>query len=79
MTGYYVAASHRPSLLNAGVEEIHDTMLAELTEGCEDGIKCGIIGEIGCSWPLHGRVETRNKNSDVASICNSARCRNAVF
>ena len=28
----------------------------ELTIGCEDApdIKCGIIGEIGCSWPLYG-------------------------
>jgi hypothetical protein len=28
-------------------------MLKELIEGAEDGIKCGIIGEIGVSWPMH--------------------------
>jgi len=40
-------------VLNTRVEAAHDIMLTELTAGAEDGIKCGIIGEIGCSWPMH--------------------------
>ena len=30
-------------------------MRTEIVEGCEGtGIKCGVIGEIGCNWPLEG-------------------------
>jgi len=50
-TGFYIAASVGSSRQNASTEEIHALMLKELTEG-ENEIKCGIIGEIGCSWPL---------------------------
>jgi len=35
------------------VEELSKTMIKELTEGVGDtSIKCGVIGEIGCSYPL---------------------------
>jgi len=41
-------------VLSLKVEEIRDLIMRELTEG-EKGIRCGIIGEIGCSWPLEGQ------------------------
>ncbi len=48
-----MACSQASSTLSLNSEEIHDIMLKELIEGAEDGIKCGIIGEIGVSWPMH--------------------------
>ncbi|XP_064652011.1 phosphotriesterase-related protein-like isoform X1 [Lineus longissimus] len=55
-SGFYhepgVAAS-QPSVLAMAVEEMSEVMLKDLTEGCDGtDIKCGVIGEVGCSWPL---------------------------
>lgn len=54
-TGYYVMASQKKETLAMSVENMVNAMTMELTFGCGDtpNIKCGIIGEIGCSWPLH--------------------------
>lgn len=54
-TGYYVAAAQTQSSLQLTVEECADHMRTELTRGCRDEptVKAGIIGEIGCSYPLH--------------------------
>jgi len=33
-----------------------EVMTKDLTSGCDGtDIKCGCIGEIGCSWPLGGK------------------------
>lgn len=53
-TGFYVAAAQSHSVLNYSVEKMHDIMLKELSEGNEDGIRCGIVGEVGSSWPIEG-------------------------
>ena len=35
-------------------DELTEVIVRELTEGIGDtGIRAGIIGEVGCSWPLH--------------------------
>lgn len=55
-TGYYVAASHRDeALLGLPIEQLIEVIRNEITDGCAESadVKCGIIGEIGCSWPLH--------------------------
>lgn len=54
-TGYYVMQSQKKEVLGTPVEKMVNLMTKELTVGCEDtpDIKCGIIGEIGCSWPLY--------------------------
>lgn len=54
-TGYYVNAAQDKQTLKESVEEMADFMAKELTVGSEEcaDIKCGIIGEIGCSWPLY--------------------------
>lgn len=52
-TGYYVTCSQNKGTLGLSTEQMHDTMLQELTQGI-DGIKCGIIGEIGITWPMEG-------------------------
>ena len=36
-------------------ETLVDIMMEELTQGADDSnAKCGVIGEIGCTWPLKG-------------------------
>jgi len=52
-TGYYLDHSLPPEVKASSVEELSKTMVKELTEGVNGtSIKCGVIGEIGCSWPL---------------------------
>ncbi|XP_042210499.1 phosphotriesterase-related protein-like [Homarus americanus] len=54
-TGYYVKDTQTRETLGLSVEAMVNSMTPELTLGCGDtpDIKCGIIGEIGCSWPLY--------------------------
>lgn len=54
-TGYYVNAAQKQSTLGLKIEEMVEFMTRELTVGCDGdpGILCGIIGELGCSWPLY--------------------------
>lgn len=57
-TGYYVEPS-RPQTVRMTQEEMAVTMTAEILEGCEGtGIRTGVIGEIGCNWPLLGSEKT---------------------
>ena len=50
--GFYVESS-RPETLKMSCEEMEEVMKTEIIHGVEgEGVKCGIIGEIGCSWPL---------------------------
>jgi phosphotriesterase-related protein len=52
-TGYYTAGTHPRSLILSSVEEIAAAMVGEINDGVDaTGIRAGIIGEIGCSWPL---------------------------
>ncbi|XP_067034374.1 phosphotriesterase-related protein-like [Acropora muricata] len=52
-TGYYLDHTLPPDVKAASVEELSKSMVKELTEGVDGTtIKCGVIGEIGCSWPL---------------------------
>lgn len=51
-TGYYVESS-RGHTSTASIEEFADYMNQDITSGCEGtGIKAGVIGELGCEWPL---------------------------
>ncbi len=53
--GYYLGLSHPLDMSAKTEEEITDEIVRDITEGVEDsGIRAGIIGEIGCSWPLQG-------------------------
>ena len=47
-TGYYVFSTHPESLASMSEEAIAEEMVRELTEGV-DGVKAGVIGEIGIS------------------------------
>ena len=59
-TGYYTAVFQNAALLDLSVEQLADVMRSEIVDGCIDApdIRCGIIGEIGCSWPLDGEFDS---------------------
>jgi phosphotriesterase-related protein len=41
-------------MASASEGELASVMVGELTAGIEDtGVRAGIIGEVGCNWPLH--------------------------
>ena len=51
--GYYVGSSHPPELAGKTEDDITDEIVHDITVGVGDtGIKAGILGEIGCSYPL---------------------------
>lgn len=55
---YYVADRH-PSYIDSWSEaEIVEEIVRDVTEGADGTIRSGIIGEVGCSWPL---VENERK------------------
>ena len=52
-SGYYLAVSHGPEMDAKTEEEITDEIVRDIMVGAgNSGIRSGIIGEIGCSWPL---------------------------
>lgn len=52
-SGYYLAVSHGPEMDAKTEDEITDEIVRDITVGVgTSGIRSGIIGEIGCSWPL---------------------------
>ena len=51
--GYYIGASHPEGMDGKTEQDIADEIVADVVTGVADtGIKAGIIGELGCSWPL---------------------------
>ena len=54
-SSYYVDASHPPDMDRRSEAAICDEIVRDVTEGAQGtAIRSGIIGEIGCSWPLTG-------------------------
>ncbi len=50
---YYIDSLHPPEVDALSEEELTERIVREVTEGAEGtGIKPGVIGEIGCTWPL---------------------------
>ena len=51
--GFYVDKVHPQDMSERTDVELADQMIKEITVGVGDtGVKAGIIGELGCSWPL---------------------------
>jgi len=51
--GYYVGMVHPDDMDDRSEDAITQQIIDELTTGVGDtGVKAGIIGELGCSWPL---------------------------
>lgn len=53
-SGYYIKGTHDELTINElSVREIADEFVRDILEGVDGtNIRAGIIGEIGCSWPL---------------------------
>ena len=52
--GYYVQATHPPTLAARTEDDITEEIVREIRHGIADtGIRPGLIGEIGCSWPFY--------------------------
>ncbi len=52
--GWYLHDFHPAELSTTAVEELTERILNDLTDGVDGtGIRSGIIGEIGTSWPIH--------------------------
>ncbi len=50
---FYVNDAHPRYVEDCDAEELAEQIVADVTEGVDGtGIKSGIIGEVGCSWPL---------------------------
>jgi len=55
-SGSYVEPTHPPELRDLDAHGLHDRVVAEWRDGVDGtGIRPGLIGEVGCSWPLHPR------------------------
>ncbi|XP_061111601.1 phosphotriesterase-related protein [Conger conger] len=51
--GFYVDATHSSETRKMTVEKLTDIMVSEVLHGADGtDIKCGVIGEIGMSWPM---------------------------
>ena len=54
--GTYVEPSHPPDVRRMDADELHDRVLREWRDGVDGtDVRPGLIGEVGCSWPLHPR------------------------
>ena len=52
-SSYYVGATHPADMDKRSEGEITQQIVRDITDGVDDSkIKAGIIGEVGCSWPL---------------------------
>ena len=50
---YFVDVAHPPDMDSRSEDELSQQLARDVTEGVDGtGIKSGVIGEVGCSWPL---------------------------
>ena len=50
--GYYVAAAHPADMDRRTVDDLAREIIADVTTGVGDtGVRAGLLGEIGCTWP----------------------------
>ena len=50
---YYVGASHPSDMGTRSEEDIVDEIVRDVRDGVgSSGVRAGVIGEVGCSWPL---------------------------
>ena len=67
--GYYVGPAHPPDMDQRSEESLTGEIVRDLTEGVgETGVRAGLIGEIGCSWPW-----TPNERKSVRAAAQAAR------
>ncbi len=67
--GFYVDALHPEGMDERSVDDLALEIASDLTDGAAGtGIKAGIIGEIGCTWPL-----TTNERKSLAAAAIAQR------
>ena len=67
--GFYVDALHPEGMDERSVDDLALEIASDLTDGVDgSGIKAGIIGEIGCTWPL-----TANERKSLAAAAIAQR------
>lgn len=68
-TGYYVDKAHPLEVKNLPSQELSQRMVKDIVEGIDStGIKAGVIGEIGCSWPV-----TENEKKVLIAAADAQR------
>ncbi len=68
--GHYVYLTHGDDIQNASVDELAEGIIRDVQVGVDGtGIKTGIIGEIGNSWPWE---ETEKKTMEAAVVAQRA-------
>ncbi|KAM8811266.1 N-acetyltaurine hydrolase [Eudromia elegans] len=51
--GFYVDSTHSSHTQAMTVEQLTGVIVDEILRGADGtGVKCGVVGELGCSWPL---------------------------
>ena len=67
---FYVDTAHPDYVSERSDEELAEQIVRDVTEGVDDtGIRSGIIGEVGCSWPL---TDNERKVVRAAAIAQRA-------
>lgn len=52
-TGFYVEATHPPEVAAMSSDDVAARIVREVREGVDGtGIRAGLMGEVGCSWPM---------------------------
>ena len=64
--GFYVGAAHPEDMDDRSVEDLAREIVGDIVEGVKgSGVKAGIIGEVGCTWPL---APNERKSLSAAAI-----------
>ena len=67
--GFYVEAVHPEDMDERSVDGLAREIIGDIFEGVEgSGVRAGIIGEIGCTWPL---ASNERKSLSAAAIAQS--------
>ena len=71
--GYYVGLSHPPGFDTKTADEVADEIIGDVSRGVgKTGVKAGIIGEIGTTWPLKKDEEKSLRGAARASLKTGA-------
>lgn len=74
-TSYYVDNAHPPEIEKSDESDIQARFVSEIVTGIDNtNVKAGIIGEIGCSWPL-----TKNERKVLRAAAGAQRSTGAAI
>ena len=70
---FYVDPGHPPDMDSRSEDDLVEQIARDVTEGVDGtGIRSGIIGEVGCSWPLTGNERKVLRASGRAHLLTGA-------